>query len=305
MDFQLKTPVALIIFSRPETTSRVFEEIRKARPPLLLVVADGPRIHHPEDKERCAKARAIIDRVDWPCEVSKNYSDVNLGCRERVSSGLTWVFQRVEEAIILEDDCLPDPTFFQFCEELIERYRNDEKIGHIGGANIQLKRHPSKYSYYFSRYNFIWGWASWRRAWKDFDVDLKSWPEIRRNAWLKSLSSNLRVQHYWQKCFDEVYRHKLDTWDYQWNFHCWIKNRLAILPNTNLISNIGFNKDATHTVGRDRLDSLPLESMKFPLSHPPSVVRDEMADKENEIHYDLPYLRLLSFRERLKRMLRP
>ena len=151
------TPVAFIIFNRPDTTKRVFAEIAKARPPKLLVIADGPRADHPADVEKCAAVRAIIDGVDWDCEVLKNYSDVNLGCKRRVSSGLDWVFDTVEEAIILEDDCLPHPTFFRFCEEMLEKYRDDKRIAMISGDNLQFGRKRTGYSYYFSRYPHIWG----------------------------------------------------------------------------------------------------------------------------------------------------
>src|SRR5665648_587346 len=167
-NFQLKTPVAFIIFNRPETTRRVFAEIAKARPTKLLVIADGPRATHPDDAEKCAVVRAIIDGVDWDCEVLKNYSDVNLGCKRRVSSGLDWVFDTVEEAIILEDDCLPHPTFFRFCEEMLAKYRDDKRIAMISGDNFQFGKKRTEYSYYFSRYTHIWGWASWRRAWDNY-----------------------------------------------------------------------------------------------------------------------------------------
>lgn len=159
-DFQLKTPVAFLIFNRPDTTRRVFAEIAKARPPKLLVVADGPRADHPDDVEKCAAVRAIIDGIDWDCKVLTNYSDINLGCKRRVSSGLDWVFDTVEEAIILEDDCLPHPAFFRFCEEMLNKYRDDKRIAMISGDNFQFGRKRTEYSYYFSRYPHIWGWAS-------------------------------------------------------------------------------------------------------------------------------------------------
>src|SRR6185369_14461868 len=168
-DWALTTPVAFIIFNRPDTTEKVFAEIARARPPKLLVIADGPRAGRAGEADRCAATRAIIDRVDWDCKVLTNYSDVNLGCKNRVASGIDWVFEQVPEAIILEDDCLPDPTFFRFCEELLIRYREDERISQICGANFQFGRKRSNDSYYFSRYNHIWGWASWRRAWQHYD----------------------------------------------------------------------------------------------------------------------------------------
>ncbi len=158
----IRTPVALIIFNRPDTTERVFAEIAKARPPKLFIIADGPREDRPGEAERCASARAIVDRVDWNCEVQKNYSDVNLGCGARPATGISWVFDQVEEAIILEDDCIAHPTFFRFCDELLEKYRDDERIMHIAGNNFQFGNQRTSFSYFFSHHNICWGWASWR-----------------------------------------------------------------------------------------------------------------------------------------------
>jgi hypothetical protein len=289
----LKTAVALIIFNRPETTARVFREIRKARPSLLLVVGDGPRPDRTDDKEQCTLARAIVDQIDWDCEVRTNYSDVNLGCRDRVSSGLDWIFSEVEEAVILEDDCLPHPTFFQFCEEMLEKFRHDERIGHIGGANLQFGRKRGSCSYYFSRYSNIWGWASWRRAWINYDVDMDLWPEVRDGQWLNDLFGRTDVANYWRFIFDRVYRGEIDTWDYQRLFQCLIHGRLTVLPNVNLISNIGFNMNPTHTTGKSRLSNMKTEPMIFPLVHPPFIIRDASADRYTEArHYSMKYARL-------------
>lgn len=296
MHFQLETPVAFIIFNRPETTSRVFEVIRKARPPVLLLIADGPRPGRSSDAEQCAQTRAIVDQVDWDCEIRKNYSEINLGCRKRVSTGLDWVFSEVEEAIILEDDCLPHPTFFRFCEELLGRYRDDNQICHIGGANFQSGRERGPYSYYFSRYDHIWGWASWQRAWKGYDPNLVSWPKLKKEKWLRDFLGDLMLVGYWTNIFEKVYQNQIDTWDYQWVFHCWTQNRLAIIPNFNLISNIGFDTNATHTMGRNKFSNMKTEPIRFPLSHPPSVVRDSAADGYTEkYHYfgSVPAFRLL------------
>lgn len=274
----MKTPVALIIFNRPDTTERVFAGIAQARPPKLLVVADGPRADHPGEDERCAAARAIVERVDWDCEVLTSYSDVNLGCRRRVSSGLNWVFSLVDEAIILEDDCLPHPTFFRFCEELLERYRDDERIMHISGNNFQLGHKHTHYSYYFSRYNHIWGWSSWRRAWRFYDVEMKLWPEFRDGRWLQDILDDSGAAAYWARCFQAAYEDKVNSWDYQWTFACWTQGGLSVLPNVNLISNIGSGADSTHTADGSWFTGLPVEAMRFPLQHPPFVVRDVQAD---------------------------
>jgi len=280
--YNLKTPVTFIIFNRPDTARRVFAEIAKAKPPKLLVIADGPRTNHPEDAEKCAAVRAIIDRVDWDCEVLKNYSDVNLGCKCRISTGLDWVFKTVEEAIILEDDCLPDPTFFRFCEELLEKYRDDKRIAMISGDNFQFGRRRTAYSYYFSRYTHIWGWASWRRAWKYYDVNITLWPEIRDGVWLQGFLEERKCVRYWNKIFENTYQGKIDTWDYQWLFTCWIQGMLTILPNFNLISNIGFTPEATHKSDLNTFDNMKIDSMILPILHPPFILRDSIADSITE-----------------------
>jgi hypothetical protein len=278
-EFQLKTPIVFIIFNRPDTTVKVFEAIRAAKPSKLLVIADGPRVGRTDDNEKCEAARAIIDRVDWPCEVLKNYSDINLGCAKRVSSGLNWVFANEEEAIILEDDCIPDPTFFRFCQELLSYYRNDERIMVISGNNFQFGHKRTKDSYYFSRYNHCWGWATWKRAWQYFDFEMSSWPYVRDNQWLIDILGNSEAAENWKNTFQAVFEHKLNSWAIRWTFACWLQSGLAVLPNVNLVSNIGFDTDATHTVQTSIFDSMPVEAMKFPLQHPKFMIRDSVADE--------------------------
>ena len=277
----LTTPVTLIIFNRPDTTARVFEAIRQAKPPKLLVIADGARNDRPDDVENCQAARAIVEQVDWECEVLKNYSDVNLGCRKRVITGLDWVFEQVEEAIVLEDDCLPNPTFFRFCQELLDKYRNDPRIMMISGDNFQFGRNQTEYSYYFSRYGHIWGWATWKRSWSLFDESMPAWPELRDQKWLIRLLGNEQAATFWSRIFQGVYD-GFNTWDYIWLFTLWCHDGLTILPNVNLVSNIGFGS-GTHTTMKDS----PLANMKttaivFPLSHPTVVERHIEADRFTE-----------------------
>jgi hypothetical protein len=273
----LKTPVAFVIFNRPDRSERVFAEIAKARPAKLLVVADGPR--HPGEREQCDAARAIIDRVDWDCEVLKNYSAVNLGCKRRVSSGLGWVFDQVEEAIILEDDCLPHESFFPFCTELLERFRNDERVSMICGSNFQRGKQRSPYSYFFGLHVTVWGWASWRRVWRHYDLEMRRWAQLRETSWLADLLMNPVAVRYWQETFEGAFRGDYDTWDWQLFFSWWSRNMLALVPDRNLVSNIGFGTQASHT--RDSLPSmagLPIEAMTFPLNHPADVHLDRDAD---------------------------
>ena len=274
----MRTPVVFLIFNRPDETARVFEKIRDARPPKLLVVADGPRPDRSGETQNCLATRKVIERVDWPCEVLTNYADVNLGCKKRVSSGLDWVFKTVPEAIILEDDCLPDPTFFRFCEELLERYRDDERVMMISGDNVQFGRTRTSYSYYFSRYAHIWGWASWRRAWKSYDVTMRLWPELRDGGWLRDILHDAAVEQYWHRIFEKVYRDEIDTWDYPWIFTCMANSGLIAMPNVNLISNIGYGASATHTTAKSIFAGMRTEPLSMPLSHPPFIIRDARAD---------------------------
>ncbi|MFM2274589.1 MAG: hypothetical protein RL211_461 [Pseudomonadota bacterium] len=278
-EFELKTPVAFIIFNRPDTTERVFAEIARARPPKLLVVGDGPRANREGEAEKVAAARAIIKRVDWPCEVLTNYSDANLGCKVRVSSGLDWVFEQVPEAIILEDDCLPHPTFFRFCEEMLDRYRDDERIGMISGDNFQFGHTINDDSYYFSNLNHIWGWASWCSRWQhDYDVRMESWPKVRDEGRVLDWATDKSERDSLMDIFDRVYRGVIDTWDYQWSFASRLNGRMSVMPNVNLISNIGFGVEATHTTGESEFSNIPVVPIKFPLKHPAMFFASRVLD---------------------------
>ena len=285
------TPIAFIIFNRPESTRQVFNVIRAARPQQLFVIADAPRLDRPDDIWKCAATRAIIEEVDWECEIFKNYADENLGCGLRPASGLDWVFELVETAIILEDDCLPDPTFFSYCTELLARYYDELCIMHISGNNFQFGQQRGDFSYFYSRYTHHWGWATWRRAWQHFDYDLAKWPDVRSTDWLDTLLDTPAAVVYWQQIFDEVYNtDKLHIWDYQWTFTCWLHNGLCILPQVDLVSNIGFNAEGTHTIRQNQFANLPLGEMQFPLQHPPEIIRDCNADifiQESKFNLDL------------------
>jgi hypothetical protein len=279
-DWQLTTPVAFIIFSRPDTTERVFESIRQAKPPKLLVVADGPRPDRPGEAEKCAAVRAIIDRVDWDCEVLKNYSHLNLGCKRRVSSGIDWVFERVEEAILIEDDCLPSQSFFRYCQELLTRYRHDTRVMHIAGTNFGITGQNPDETYYFSRRTHIWGWATWRRAWQTYyDVNVKLWPELKQMNRLAEILGNQREAEVKAEIFDRLYEGQMDTWDYQWHFACLAQGNSSILPNKNLVSNIGFGHEgATHTGSPSSFADLSRHELDFPMVHPKFLIKDYEAD---------------------------
>ncbi len=269
-------PVVFLVFNRPELTARVLARIREARPTKLFVVADGPRADRLGEAEKCRHVRELIERgVDWPCEVIRDYSEVNLGCGQRVSSGITNAFRQVEEAIILEDDCLPDPSFFPFCAELLERYRNDERIGHIAGINFQKTKQQAEASYYFSRYPHCWGWATWRRAWSHYDYGMKEWPNAVSIPALTAVEAR-----YWKRTLTATKEGKIDTWDYQWTLTCWRCGYRAVVPVVNLVSNIGFGLAATHTTGTDGpLGGRPVMPMVFPLIHLEGVGYDDACDE--------------------------
>lgn len=271
------TPVVFFIFRRPDLTECVFQAIRQAQPKTLLVVADGPRSE--AEAALCKQTRAVTEQVDWNCRVLRNYADANLGCRKRVSSGIDWAFDQVEEAIVLEDDCLPHPSFFRYCQELLARYRNDERIMAISGNNFQDGCQRGDGSYYFSNYNHIWGWASWRRAWQHYDYELTHWPAFLDGRYLEGiLDSELEVK-YWQNIFERFHlTGEPNTWDYAWTFTCWLHRGLTALPNVNLVSNIGFRNDGTHVVKEESpLANMPLRDIGE-LQHPRFVVRDQVAD---------------------------
>jgi hypothetical protein len=262
------TPVVLIVFNRPEPTRRVFAAIAKARPARLLIIADGPRSNRPGESELCAEVRQIVSNVDWPCKVDTDFAQENMGCRRRVVSGLNWVFSLVEEAIILEDDCLPDQSLFPYCSELLNRYRDNPRIGMIAGFNFEGSfRHPS--SYYFSPLVPIWGWATWRRSWQQYDEQMSGWPAAKQSSMLRRLFPDRRVVAYWEDIFDRmVHGTGPNTWDYQLVFTSWSRDWLNIVPTTNLVQNIGFGHDATHTIKSDLLSAIRADQMTFPLHHP-------------------------------------
>ncbi len=283
-DHPVTVPVVLILFNRAEPTAKVFAAIREARPLNLIVIADGPRTNRKGEDEACSEARAITENVDWPCRVIRHYADQNLGCRNRVASGLNLVFAEFDRAIILEDDCVPESSFFRFCDELLERYNNDERVRAISGDNFLFGNQRIEHSYYFSRYPHVWGWATWRRAWQHYDVEMNDWPQARAQNWLQQIFTDRAAVNFWQNAFQSVYDRQIDTWDYQWTYACWRQGGLTALPQSNLISNIGFGIDATHTRRSSRFSHMAVEPLEFPLSHPLEVARDVQADAYTQQH---------------------
>lgn len=277
---QLETPVALVIFKRPDRTRLVFDRIRRARPRRLFLIADGPRAGNAEERLGCEQARAVVEEVDWPCEVTCDFADGNIGLKRRLPSGLDGVFRQVERAIVLEDDCLPDESFFRFCDELLERYAAADRVMHVAGSQLLHQRPASSASYHFSRYVHIWGWATWRRAWHRFDVELREWLDLgraEREARLQSMFTEESERRYWRYVWDNSA--EIENWDAQWSYAVLAQRGLAANPNRNLISNIGFGEDATNAI-EDPLGiaARPLEGIEFPLQHPAAIELDRAAD---------------------------
>lgn len=268
----IDTPVVLIVFNRPDPAKRVFEAIRKVKPRKLLVVADGPRVDRPGEVEKCAATRAIVDAVDWDCEVIRIFSDANMGCKARVASGISTAFESVDRAIILEDDCVPSASFFRYCGEMLERYADDERVMVVSGDNKLFGAAVIEESYYFSRYANMWGWATWRRAWSHCDLEMTQWPEIRARGLLNQYFHRKSERYYWDSLLQYVYEGNIDTWDYQWVFSVWVNSGLCAVPARNLVRNIGFDADATHTKSESAYAGLLAEELQFPLVHPKAVI---------------------------------
>ncbi len=276
----IDTPVLLLIYNRPELTRRVFDEVRRQQPRELYAVADGPRRSRPGDDERCRTTRAILDEVDWPCRVERLFADENLGCRNRVASGLRWFFEHVERGIVLEDDCVPHPSFFGFCEALLDRYGDDPRVMHVAGANFQQGRRWGDGSYYASSYPTIWGWATWRRAFRHYDLDMADYPAYRGSGRLGARITGLRDRAYWLGTFQMMHERRVDTWDHAWTFAMWNHDGVALAPNANLVTNVGFGGDATHTTrANDGAFDLPGVDAG-PIVHPSRLTVETAADRE-------------------------
>ena len=279
----IRTPVLFLIFNRPDTTKQVFSAIQKARPSRLYVAGDGPRAEQSNEDEICKITRSIATNVDWDCEVKTLFRDHNLGCRQAVSQAISWFFKNEPEGIILEDDCLPSESFFMFCQELLEQFRDDKKVGAICGFySNEIDYKPSS-SYFFSRYLRVWGWAGWRRTFEGYDSNIKSLIE-KNNTWKSDIFNHKDVllKKYFQQMFDRVLKNKIDTWDTQLQYLLWQKKQQVIVSSKNLIQNIGWTQGA-HAQTKDHNHDLPTSEIGFPLTSPEIVERDVKADKEIEL----------------------
>ncbi|MFD1142281.1 nucleotide-diphospho-sugar transferase [Larkinella insperata] len=282
---QFDVPILFLLFNRPDLARQVLNRIRQIQPRELFVSIDGPRPNHPTDAEQVAQSIALLDEIDWPCQVHRLIQDQNLGCRQAVSTAITWFFEQVEMGIILEDDCLPDPSFFTFCRENLHHHRDNATVMHIGGVNFQNGQWHGDGSYFYTKICHVWGWASWRRAWEKYDVSMDSYPVFRKQNRIADLFSDPKVQEFWIEAFDSVASGRVSSWAYPWVYTIWINNGLCIYPNRNLITNIGFGGDATHT--RDDNDSLanqPLQAITE-VKHPAFLIENVQATDYSANNY--------------------
>ena len=272
------------MFNRPRKTIRVFNEIAKLKPKELFFISDGARKNRKSDVQLIEECRELPKLVDWNCEVHMKFSDFNLGCRKSVSDGLDWVFSISEQAIILEDDCIPSQEFFWFCKELLDKYKDDSRVGSIGGTTFNQTSLIPTDSYYFSKYPNVWGWATWRRSWEKYRSDLKTWDMAHLVNLVNINTTSPCARRFWLSKFKMVRDGRIDTWDYQLLFHHWNNQLLSVIPKVNLVTNIGFDGEATHTFNVNHpYAAIEIGRLNLPLVHPqdvtPSTQLDEIADK--------------------------
>lgn len=274
-----ETPILFLIFNRPDTSKTVFDEIKKQKPKYLYIAADGARPHVLEDLEKCRITRdMVLQGIDWDCEVKTLFRDENLGCGVAVSEAITWFFNNVEQGIILEDDCLPHPSFFKYCEELLEKFKYNEDVFAINGSNLQNSAEVEDASYFFSHYLYVWGWASWRRAWKFYDFDLKHLEKFKSKKLINKIDGRAIFRNYWIPIFEQVLSKEIDTWDYQWVFSIWNSNGLTIMPKVNLISNVGFGEEATHTKSSSVFERMDVKDIET-IIHCKTIFVNKKADR--------------------------
>jgi hypothetical protein len=276
-----ETPVLILAHSRPDLTELVMEAVARARPARLFLACDGPRGDVAGERERVAEVRRVMDAaITWPSEVYRLHQDRNLGCRRAIQAGIDWFFAHVDEGIILEDDCIPHPDFFAYCQELLTRYRDDARVMHISGdGSMRSPRSRRPTSYVFTHHAAIFGWATWRRAWQRYDRDLAGWREMRDDPVRVAALFPHEVQRAWWTRILEGLERSDDahTWDFQWMFTVRNAGGLAVVPTSNLITNLGFRSDGTHVTVPDHRAAVPLEAMPT-IVHPDEVAVDPGLD---------------------------
>lgn len=273
-------PVLLLTFNRPHLTSKILSALKSIQSKKIYISSDGPRLSHPEDLQKCKEVQGIVEKIDWECEIHTNFYDENLGVKNAPVSGINWFFENVEAGIILEDDCLPNDSFFRFMAEMLDYYKDNDQIMMVSGSH-HLSSETDEYSYSFGSYSSIWGWATWKRAWRLNDVQIQSWPKIRNSKEYKSLFNSASEASFFKRKLDDSYSGKIISWDYQWLFARFSNKGLSVNPSVNMVSNIGFGLDATHTFNnKNSLAFTKTEDMKFPLNHPPHIRIDCLKDTQ-------------------------
>jgi len=287
MTYQVENPVALFIFNRPDFTREVFEKIKLVKPKTLFIISDGPRDIAGE-AELVMQCRSITSEIDWECDVLTEYSEINLGCKDRMASGIYKVLGTVKRAIFLEDDCLPNEDFFRFMDLMLDQFEDDNMIGMISGTNMHTEQDSStlEFDLYFSKYSHIWGWATWANRWLGtYEIDLASWPEVRKSGYLKNYFDSKYEYRYWKKIFDGINKNAF-TWDYQWTYINFVHGRKSIVSKRNLITNIGFNRsDAIHTKGISVDANKPTLDLPSVIKYSPDIVNGHLLDRIESTRY--------------------
>ncbi len=276
----MKAPIVLIIYNRSYLTKKIIDVLRNIKPKTIYVIADGPK--DDTDFGKCRQARNEVEKIDWNCTIHKRYSKINNGLRRNMVNGLDWVFKSVDRAIILEDDLTIDESFFKFCDELLEKYKDSDEIISISGNNFQFGKTKIKESYYFSKYVHSWGWATWRRGWKLYDDSMKDWLVISKDKSFQNYFQNIFSVMYWKQIFKLVYQGEINSWAYIWSYTAFKNQKLTIIPKVNLVSNTGYGKQATHTFFKIRTMGMKTEKINFPLKHPNNIVENKKADLVTE-----------------------
>lgn len=272
-------PVLLLGFNRPDKLPRVIEPLRSIQPRRVFIAIDGPREGRPDEAERCLETqRAAEAAIDWECQVQRLYRDRNLGCRRAVSEAITWALQHVDEVLIIEDDCILDPSFVSLTRVLLDRYRDDARVASIAASNFQQGHWRGDGGYYASKYPHCWGWATWRRAWKRYGEDLNTLGAFTESDAYAALHTSELEREYWRHAIDLCRSGKVDSWSYLWTFSCWLHGMVALLPNKNLVTNVGFGEDSTHTKEACEISELRHEVLED-FSAPSTLAMDQEADE--------------------------
>jgi len=280
----IDVPVLLMLFNRPRTTQKVFDALRTVKPTSIYVAANGPRPGNAKDPELCQAVRDIFKQIDWKCEIHTNFRETNIGMQPHWRLAIDWFFESVDSGVILEDDCVPNMSFFIFCKEMLERYKDNVSVMHVNGSNFQFGRKRGEANYYFSKYPHVWGWATWKRAWKKYDNKLLSFPVFKNNEIIDAITSSYKEKEYWMKFFEEIYSGIRDGSDVKWLYSIWANKGFCITPNVNMVCNIGFGLNAGHTIFKEKTLGQPAVELDLvvhpiiPLSSSLDSIRDKEAD---------------------------